>query len=199
MVPARKLPKSLILPPKFYQRDTVTVAKNLLGKRLVRIWRGKRLSGLIVETEAYLGAKDAAAHSYNGRNTERIRSMFLPGGHVYVYLIYGMHYCMNVVTKGEGEPEAILVRALEPEAGVVGRTDGPGRLCKALKIGLKQDGLSLAGPIMFIEQTGRSLVKEEIGAGPRIGVEYAGEAANWPLRFTWKAHPHLSRKEKGKG
>lgn len=187
-----------ILPPKFYDRDTVTVARDLLGKRLVRVWRGKRLSGLIVETEAYLGAVDAAAHTFGGRNTERVRSMYLPGGHAYVYFIYGMHFCLNVVTRKAGQPEAVLIRALEPEEGLSARSDGPGRLCKALRIDRKLDGASLQGPIMFIEQSGRRPAKEEIGSGPRIGVDYAGEAAKWPLRFTWRGHPNLSRKDKAR-
>lgn len=185
----------MALPFSFYRRDTVTVARELLGKRLVRVYRGKRLSGIIVETEAYLGALDRAAHTWNGRATERVRSMYLPGGHAYVYLIYGMHYCLNVVTRGRGEPEAVLIRALEPEEGVIFPTNGPGKLCKALKIDKKLDGASLRGPIMFIERSGRSPTKEQIGSGPRIGVDYAGEAAAWPLRFTWRGSPCLSRKE----
>jgi DNA-3-methyladenine glycosylase len=185
-----------ILSPRFYDRDTVTVARELLGKRLVRVWRGKRLSGLIVETEAYLGPTDAAAHVFGGRRTERVRSMYLAGGHAYVYFVYGMHYCLNVVTKKAGQPEAVLIRALEPEPGVAERTDGPGRLCKALRIDRRLDGASLAGPIIFIERSGRAPAEEEIGSGPRIGVDYAGDAAAWPLRFTWKGHPHLSRRER---
>lgn len=183
------------LPLQFYQRETETIARDLLGKRLVRLWRGRRYSGIIVETEAYLGAKDAAAHTWKGRNTTRVKSMYLPGGHAYIYLIYGMHYCFNVVTEGPGE--AVLIRALEPEFPDA-RMDGPGRLCKALRITRALDGASLAGEAIFLEQTGRKPAKEEIGAGPRIGVEYAqeGGAASWPLRFYWRGHSHLSRKEK---
>ncbi len=167
----------------FYRQDTTALARGLLGKRLVRVWRGKRLSGLIVETEAYLGVKDPAAHTWKGRRTERVESMYLPGGHAYVYMIYGMHHCLNVVAMKAGEPEAVLIRAIKPEENVKGRTDGPGRLCKALHISKRLDGADLRGPIIFIEQTGRGPTKEEIGVGPRIGVDYAGEAAKWPLRF----------------
>jgi DNA-3-methyladenine glycosylase len=187
---ARKLPRS------FYKQDTTELAQALLGKRLVRIWRGKRLSGLIVETEAYLGAADRAAHTWNGRATERVKSMYLEGGHAYVYLIYGMHYCLNVVAREEGEPEAVLIRALEPDDMISERTDGPGRLCKALKIDKSLDASDLRGEIIFIEQPGSQRDNEVIGRGPRIGVDYAGEAASWPLRFFWKGNPHLSRKEK---
>jgi DNA-3-methyladenine glycosylase len=153
------------------------------------------LSGIIVETEAYLGEKDAAAHTYKGR-TERNKSMFLPGGHAYVYFIYGMHYCINVVAKQAGEPEAVLIRALEPEAGVKERTDGPGRLCKAMRITKALDGVNLRGEALFIEDAGRAPRQDEIGAAERIGVDYAGEAAGWPLRFYWKGNAYLSRKEK---
>lgn len=191
--------RARILPPRFFERDTVTVARELLGKRLVRVWRGRRLSGMIVETEAYLGAADPAAHSFGGRRTERVRSMYLPGGHAYVYLIYGLHHCLNAVTGKAGEPEAVLIRALEPEevASAGARADGPGRLCRALRIGRSLDGASLRGPIIFIEETGRRPGEEEIGSGPRIGVEYAGEAASWPLRFFWKGNAHLSRRGVG--
>lgn len=183
------------LPKKFYFQDTVPLAKALLGKRLVRMWRGKRLSGIIVETEAYLGEIDAAAHTYKGR-TERNQSMYLEGGHAYVYFIYGMHYCINVVAKRAGEPEAVLLRALAPESGVVDRTDGPGRLCKALRITKALDGESLRGETIFIEDTPAGPRQDEIGSAERIGVDYAGEAAGWPLRFYWKGSPYLSRKEK---
>ncbi|HEY8278039.1 MAG TPA: DNA-3-methyladenine glycosylase [Bdellovibrionota bacterium] len=187
---------SLLLPQKFYARETTQVARDLLGQRLVRVWRGKRLSGLIVETEAYLGPGDAAAHTWKGRNTERVKSMYLEGGHAYVYMIYGMYFCLNVVTKKAGEPEAVLIRAVEPECEFSHRTDGPGRLCKAMRIDRKLDGEHLRGPTIFIEQGGHFPAKEEIGSGPRIGVDYAGEAALWPLRFFWKGNAHLSRREK---
>ncbi len=122
--------------------------------------------------------------------------MYLPGGHAYVYMIYGMHFCLNVVAKRAGEPEAVLIRALEPVENISGRTDGPGRLGKALRIDRSLDGADLRGPIIFIEKTKFAPKEEDIGAGLRIGVNYAGEAALWPLRFFWKGNPHLSRREK---
>lgn len=184
------------LKASFYQKPTEDLAKSLLGKRLVRIWRGRRHSGIIVETEAYLGPRDPACHTWKNRRTDRVSAMYLPGGHSYVYMIYGMHYCFNVVAEGDGE--AVLIRALAPEAGqILERADGPGRLCRALKITKAQNGCSLSGETIFIEQSGRSPANEEIGAAPRIGVEYAGEAALWPLRFYWRGNPHVSRKELG--
>lgn len=191
----RKLLPDEKLPMSFYSQKTERVASALLGKRLVRIWRGKRLSGVIVETEAYLGANDAACHTWKNRRTDRVNSMFLAGGHAYVYMIYGMHYCFNVVSRGLNEPEAVLIRAIEPDDLSLWRTDGPGRLCKALRISRAHDGFRLDGETIFIEQSGRFPAKEEIGRSPRVGVEYAGEAAHWPLRFFWRGNPHLSRKE----
>jgi DNA-3-methyladenine glycosylase len=182
------------LPRKFYHQDTTGLAKALLGKRLVRIWRGKRFSGIIVETEAYLGAIDQAAHTFRGRRSKRNSSMFLDGGHAYVYFVYGMHYCFNVVAKKAGEPEAVLIRALEPDSQGL-RTSGPALLCQALRITKALDGESLLGKTIFIEEGKLSPNQEEIGASARIGVDYAGEAAGWPLRFFLKGSKHLSRGE----
>lgn len=182
------------LPRDFYQQDTERLARALLGKRLVRIFRGKRRSGIIVETEAYLGADDPACHTWKNRKSGRNGSMYLEGGHSYVYLIYGMYHCFNVVSRRADEPEAVLIRALAPEENLAERADGPGRLCRALAITRAQDGVDLLGETIFIEDAGAP-PKEEIGASPRIGVDYAGDAAEWPLRFTWLKSPYLSRKE----
>ena len=184
------------LPQKFYHQDTTALARNLLGKRLVRVYRGQRRSGIIVETEAYLGAADPAAHTWKGKRSARNHSMFLPGGHVYVYLIYGMHFCFNVVAKQENEPEAVLIRAIEPEENIRLRGDGPGRLCRAMAITKALDGMPLFGETIFIEKTGIGYKKEDIGVSGRIGVEYSGEAAHWPLRFFVRGNSHLSRREK---
>lgn len=196
---AKKLLPGEKLPPEFYFQKTQKLAKDLLGKRLVRVYRGRRRSGIIVETEAYLGAEDAACHTWKNRRTERVGSMYLDGGHSYVYMIYGMHNCFNVVARRAEQPEAVLIRALDPDPGAAAaeRMDGPGRLCKALKIDRSLDGKPLTGEIIFIEEAGLAPLKEEVGAGPRIGVDYAGEAAFWPLRFYWRCNPHLSRKERG--
>jgi DNA-3-methyladenine glycosylase len=188
------------LPYDFYYRETSELAQALLGKRLVRVFRGRRRSGIIVETEAYLGAKDPACHTWNGRRTDRVKSMYLDGGHAYVYLIYGMHSCFNVVARRAEQPEAVLIRALDPDPEafrVPTRTDGPGRLCNALMIDRRLDGESLNGETIFIEYAGITPRAEDIGQAPRVGVEYSGEAALWPLRYFWKGSPHVSRKEKG--
>ena len=194
----------LKLKPAFYRRDTVAVAKSLLGKRLVRVERGRRLAGRIVEVEAYLGAADAAAHTFGGRRTARNEAMYLPGGHAYVFFVYGMHDCFNVVTKGKDEPEAVLVRALEPVEGVAAMkrfrrtarerdlSNGPAKLCQALRISRALNGADLSGREIFIE-TDLEPASGEIGASPRIGVDYAGEAAAWPLRFFLKGNPFVSK------
>lgn len=185
------------LPLRFYRRDTTAVARELLGCRLVHIVNGQRLSGRIIETEAYLGLTDRACHSYGGRKTERVKSMYLAGGHAYVYFIYGMHFCFNVVTRGAREPEAVLIRALEPEEGVAEMrrrrrialdrdlANGPGKLCQALAIDRSCDGADLTHDILFIEH-GLPQEAESLAISERVGIEYAGEAAMWPLRFQLK-------------
>lgn len=190
------------LPQKFYFQETTELAKALLGKRLVCVGADNvRRSGIIVETEAYLGVRDAACHTWKGKQTNRVKSMYLDGGHAYVYLIYGMHYCFNVVAMKAGEPEAVLIRALDPDPAPAGEgpfnTSGPGRLCKALGITKALDGASLTGETIFIEQTAYAPANDELGATTRVGVSYAGEAAAWPLRFFWKGNPFVSAKEKG--
>ncbi len=190
-----------VLSPRFYKRETEIVARELLGCRLVRVIDGVRLSGRIVETEAYLGIDDPACHTFGDRRTPRTKSMYLPGGHAYVYFIYGMHFCFNVVTRTEREPEAVLIRAIQPEEGIdemmrrrkaTGKskaksvsalTNGPAKLCQALGIDRSCDGLTLEGPEIFIERGSRKIVESEIHASPRVGVDYAGVAATWPLRF----------------
>jgi DNA-3-methyladenine glycosylase len=193
-VPENELSEPVKLARSFYRQETAALARALLGQRLVRVYRGRRRSGIIVETEAYLGARDPACHTWKNRKSQRNASMFLPGGHAYVYFVYGMHFCFNVVAKKASEPEAVLIRALAPEENLRARADGPARLCKAMAISLAQDGADLTGETIFIERA-ESPRQEEIGASPRIGVDYAGEAAAWPLRFTWRGNPHLSRKE----
>jgi DNA-3-methyladenine glycosylase len=155
---------------------------------------GERIAGRIIETEAYLGIEDRACHTFGDRRTERTRSMYLPGGHAYVYLIYGLHYCFNVVTRSEKEPEAVLIRAVEPLEGVdfmrsrrrvrkdKDLANGPGKLCEALAIDRKCDGLSLNGEELFIER-GKKIDPTLITASARVGVDYAGDHALWPLRF----------------
>jgi DNA-3-methyladenine glycosylase len=190
-----------------YGDDPRTVARRLLGQRLVRVWRGKRLAGIIVEVEAYLGAADRAAHTYGGRRTARNKSMYLPGGHAYVYFTYGLHYCLNVVCGRKDDGVAVLLRALEPIEGIDAMfaarprarliTDlcsGPAKLTQALRIKGDLDGEDLLkSPRLFIErERDRPLSASRIGAGPRIGVQYSGEWAAAPLRFFIRDCPHVS-------
>lgn len=186
-----------MLDSSFYLQDTKTVAKDLLGKVLCfRKSKSRLYRGRIVEVEAYLGIDDPAAHTYKGRNTDRVKSMYLTGGHAYVYMIYGLHFCLNVVTREEGTPQAVLIRALEPLDPIELGMNGPGKLCKAFGITKEQNGLSLfqkSSPL-WIEEDDFQVKARDIVKATRIGVEYAGEAAKWPLRFYLKGNPHVSRK-----
>jgi DNA-3-methyladenine glycosylase len=201
--------KSQILKRDFYTRaDTLRVARELLAKRLVvPAADGARVSGRIVEVEAYLGVEDRAAHSYGGRRTRRTETMFGVGGTAYVFFVYGMHHQFNVVTGPEGQPHAVLVRAVEPDEGMelmrerrpVSKerelTNGPGKLCRALGIDLTFDGedLTKSGRV-WLEETGQSYESDEIASGPRIGVDYAAEDALKPWRFWVKGNEYVSRK-----
>ncbi|MGZ5227824.1 MAG: DNA-3-methyladenine glycosylase, partial [Burkholderiales bacterium] len=140
------------LAREFYDRDTIEVAKDLLGKYLVHVSGGRERIGRIVEAEAYLGPHDLAAHSAKGL-TPRTRVMFGPPGHAYVYLIYGMYHCMNVVTQEEGKASAVLLRAVEPVRNIEGRTQGPGLLCKAMGIDKKLNGHDLLSDNFYIADT----------------------------------------------
>jgi DNA-3-methyladenine glycosylase len=180
------------LPRTFYDRDPVVVAQELLGKLLVHVVDGMERVGRIVEVEAYLGPHDLAAHSARGL-TPRTRVMFGPPGHAYVYLIYGMYHCMNVVTQAEGVASAVLLRALEPMRNVEGRTQGPGLLCRALSIDQRHNGQDLLSDTLYIvpaQQPSRiSIVRR-----PRVGVDYAGIWARRLLRFYARGNPFVSRK-----
>jgi len=179
------------LPRAFYDRDTQLVARELLGKWLVHRRDGIERVGRIVETEAYLGAHDLAAHSARGR-TARNEVMFGPPGHAYVYLIYGMHHCLNVVTERDGHASAVLLRAIEPVRNITGRTQGPGLLCAALRVDRSHNGLDLMSPTLFITEPDC----EEpfaIARAPRIGVDYAGAWARRLLRFFIKGSEFVSK------
>lgn len=171
-----------VLPRTFFGRPALQVARALLGQVLVH---GSH-RGRIVEVEAYLGPRDLAAHSSKGR-TPRTEVMFGPPGHAYVYFIYGMHHCFNVTT---GRGCAVLIRALEPLTAVEGRTDGPGRLCKAFGLTRAQNALSLEPPGVWIE---RGETPQSIARGPRIGVAYAGDWASKPYRLWIAGNPFVSR------
>lgn len=200
---------SVRLGRDFYARaDTLTVARELLGKRLVvPAGGGGRVSGRVVEVEAYLGAEDRAAHSFGGRRTRRTETMYADGGTAYVFFVYGMHHQFNVVTGPAGQPHAVLVRAVEPEEGIElmkerrpvskGRelTSGPGKLCRALGIDLTFDGEDLtAGRRVWLEETRVVYAPDEVASGARIGVDYAGEDALRPWRFWVRGNEYVSRK-----
>lgn len=183
------------LPQDFYKRRTTVVAKALLGQVLCyRAKPQKILRGRIVEVEAYLGIEDPACHTFGGRKTTRVQSMYLEGGHSYIYMIYGIHFCLNVVTLTEKFPEAVLIRALEPLEPLNLALNGPGKLCKGFGLSKKQDGLALFDDHSPLWIEGGTARASQIIKAPRIGVDYAGEAAKWPLRFLIKGNPHVSRK-----
>jgi DNA-3-methyladenine glycosylase len=186
--PARGKP----LPRAFYDRETVTVARELLGMELVHVVDGVARVGRIVETEAYLGAHDRAAHSARGR-TARTEVMFGPPGHAYVYFIYGMYFCMNVVTQREGIASAVLLRALEPVQNLDGRTQGPGLLCRAMGIDRAHNGADLVRGELFVRAPA-SAARFTIVRRPRIGVDYAGHWARRLLRFYVKGNAYVSRR-----
>lgn len=190
---------------EFFARDTLEVARDLLGRRLVRMLDGKRLSGRIVETEAYVGEQDEACHASPGP-TSRNAPMYGPPGHAYVYLIYGIYHCFNIVTEQKGYPAAVLVRALEPMEGLDamrerrgGRPDqqltsGPGRLCQALAIDLQLDGADLCAPEadLFLEG-GDPVPGGRVGTGPRINVRGDDAALSVPWRFYVLGNHYVSR------
>jgi len=191
------------LERSFYDRDTVRVAQDLLGCYLVREWEGTLLVGRIVETEAYVGLHDRASHASVGK-TDRNAVMFGPPGHAYVYLIYGVHHCLNVVTEAPDFPAAVLIRALEPISGVdVMRrlrnnrpirelTNGPGKLCQAMAIDRRLNGHDLCrGETLWIAP-GEAVAEEAIARGPRVGVRGDQHALKVPWRFAIREHPFVS-------
>ena len=182
-------PAGLVLGPDFFARDTVEVARDLLGKIVVRAVAGKPAWGRLVEVEAYLGPDDLAAHSSGGRRSPRNEVMYGPPGHSYVYFTYGMHHCLNFVTRPEGVPQAVLIRALEPGPGV-GRCSGPGLVCRALAIDRTLNGVALTPPSLYVVDD-RSPA-QLIFATPRIGIDGSGAWRDLPLRFCWDS-PYLSR------
>lgn len=178
------------LPRDFYAQDTLHVARALLGQHLVHLHEGTRYVGRIVETEAYLGPEDLAAHSARGR-TPRNAAMFGPPGHAYVYLIYGMWHCMNVVTRDAGVPHAVLIRALEPVEKLRQTTHGPGLLCRAMHIDRSLNQADLLSAPLWIEAAAAP-APENIVSTTRIGVDYAGDWAQQPWRFYLRDSAHVS-------
>jgi DNA-3-methyladenine glycosylase len=197
------------LPLTFYQRANVLqVAKDLLGKLLVTQFDDIVTAARIVETEAYNGAADKASHAWNNRRTNRTETMYAHGGVAYVYLCYGIHHLMNVVTNVADVPHAVLLRAAEPVLGMedmlirTGKkqadhslTRGPGNVSKALGIYTRHTGASLLAPPLWIADDGFKLPKAAILATPRIGVDYAGEDALLPYRFIIRGNPYVSGKK----
>lgn len=183
---------STCLPRGFYESDALTVARRLLGKILVHVVDGRRLAARIVETEAYVGEHDLAAHASKGL-TARTKVMFGPPGHAYVYLIYGMHHCFNVVTRPNGIASAVLVRGAEPLEGLIDlRTDGPGRLCRSMCITLAENEADLLGDELYL-QDAPPVPRARIASGPRVGVAYAGAWAKKPYRLWIRDNPFVSR------
>jgi DNA-3-methyladenine glycosylase len=190
----------------FYTRpDVVAVARRLLGRLLVVPARGgRRVSGIIVETEAYRGPADRASHAYGGRRTLRTETMYAVGGTAYVYFVYGMYHQFNVVTNVADVPHAVLVRALEPVEGLelmrrrrgrgadVTLTSGPGKLCIALGIDRRLDRADLLGERIWLEE-GRPVRAADIAAGPRVGIDYAEAWVDRPWRFWIRGNPFVSR------
>ncbi len=185
---------------EFYVRPSVVqIAKDLLGKYLLTRLEDTATGGMIVETEAYAGPEDRASHAYNSRRTSRTEIMFHEGGVAYVYLCYGIHHLFNIVTNVEGIPHAILIRAIEPSDGIDQMllrrnmkevspklSGGPGTLTQALGIKTTQTQTDLTGEQIWLEDRGFLVPEDEIIAGPRVGVSYAGEDAENPWRFQLK-------------
>lgn len=194
----------------FYTRDGLTLARELIGKTLVHRVNGRELRGIITETEAYMGVTDKASHAYGGRRTKRTETMYLMGGYAYVYLIYGMYSCMNITASADGNPEAVLIRAVMPDGDVQGildnvrrtsrrknltelaermsladlysLTNGPGKLCGGMGITREQNGLDMTFGNFTVCDDGWHA--DEILTLPRVGIDYAQEAAAYPWRFS---------------
>ncbi len=198
------------LPPSFYlNTDVVYLAKNLIGKYLFTCIDGIITGGYIVETEAYNGVIDRASHAYGNRNTPRTSTMFMVGGIAYVYLCYGIHEMFNVVTSVEGQPHAILIRAIHPTEGIEAMllrrnmeilkpniTRGPGSLAKAMGISRAINAISLQSDTLWIEDRGLVVPDEKIAAAPRIGVDYAGDDALLLYRFYIKGDLYVNKPNK---
>jgi DNA-3-methyladenine glycosylase len=199
------------LPKSFFNHPAPTLARSLLGVTLVRIIDNTRLAGIIVETEAYLGPEDRAAHTFGGRKTPRVASMWKTAGTLYVYFTYGMHHCMNIVAGPDHTGHAVLIRALQPLDGIpqmrLARprithdkdlASGPAKACQALSVNRSQDGIDLTqSDALWLEKTptrlASTLQQYPIKTGPRIGIDYAQEWTHKPLRFALAGHPCLSK------
>lgn len=187
-----------VLPRSYFNHSTVQVARSLIGKYLVRVIDGRILAGKIVEVEAYVGSKDRACHASKGR-TQRTEVMFGPAGVAYVYLIYGIYHCLNVVTEREEFPSAVLIRAIEIDGELI---DGPGRLCRALEVDRRLNRVDLTtGESLWFEDRGEVVGRGTVDAYPRIGVDYAGKWAErlWRFRLRTVTTPRQIRRTKKQG
>lgn len=202
-----------MLESDFFKQDTVEVAKKLLGKKIIRNISGNFFCAKIVETEAYLGLNDKACHSYGGNITKRNKTLYLEGGHIYVYLIYGMYNLLNIVTRDENHPEAVLIRAVEPLENLdalsqnrfaknyedltnyqkKNLSNGPGKLSMALGIDRSLNEKKLSKDYLYIAN-GEDISEKDLVTTKRIGIDYAGEDAKLPLRFYIKNNPNVSCK-----
>jgi len=200
------------LDREFYNRDSIIVAKELLGKLLVHEINGRRISARIVEAEAYMGFTDKAAHSYGGKRTPRVEVMYGGPGYSYIFIIYGMYCCFNIVTREEENPQAVLIRAVQPVEGVEwmaherygktfeeltrkqrqGLTNGPGKLCTSLSIGSAFNGVDLCSNEIYVEEDGARDIS--IVSTTRVGVDYAEEAKDYPWRFYIEGNEYVSVK-----
>ena len=185
----------------FFAQDTLTVAQDLLGKYIVRVWNDEKLVCRITETEAYIGRCDKACHAYNYKRTPRTETLFAQPGTAYIYLIYGMYNCLNFVTEPQDEPAAVLIRGLEVISGEEtirklrypkstgaltlyqhkNLLNGPGKLCKGLSLDRSLNGTDLTGDTLYVINSGE--IPKQINSGPRIGIDYAEEAVHFPWRF----------------
>jgi DNA-3-methyladenine glycosylase len=197
---------------EFYNRDSLIVARELLGKVLVHEINGQRISAKIVESEAYMGIADKAAHSYGGKRTPRVEVMYGGPGFSYVFIVYGMYYCFNIVTREEGNPQAVLIRAVEPIGGldlmaqnrfkktynqltqsqIKSLTNGPGKLCRALLIDKSLNGEDLCGDKLYVEEGDNE--EFNIISSKRVGVDYAEEAKDYLWRFYIEDNKYVSVK-----
>lgn len=216
----KDLAKENRVDESFFQKPTLELAPSLLGTELVHETSSGVTAGMIVEVEAYRGPVDKAAHSYGGKMTDRTRAMYGPAGHAYIYFIYGMHFCLNVVSAGEGEPEGILIRAIQPTQGIplmvqrrglnVGKintqseaplslgkmkllTNGPGKVCQAMGIAKEQYQANLAHSPLHLRHYQNPIPREMICTGPRINIDYAEEFKDNPWRFWIKDNPFVSK------
>lgn len=192
---------------EFFRRPALEVTRDIMGKELVRVSEEGRVSGTIIEAEAYGGIGDPASHTYGGRRTPRNEPMWGAPGHAYVYMIYGLYHCLNIVCGEEGDPQAVLLRSVRPTSGlelmarrrgtapgersVHGLCNGPAKLCIAFAVGRDLNGADACGEALYLVQ-GAS--PENIVTAPRVGVDYAGEAAEWPWRFLAENDPGVSRR-----